>query len=38
MSKNLGTEALRLHKKNRGKIEVVSKIDIKDRWDLSLEA
>jgi len=36
MSKNLGTEALRLHKKNRGKIEVVSKIDIKDRWDLSL--
>ena len=33
---NLNEEALKLHEENRGKIEVVSKIEVKDMYDLAV--
>ncbi|AZR72883.1 malate dehydrogenase [Anoxybacter fermentans] len=34
--KNLREEALKMHLENRGKLEVKSKVKVKDAWDLSL--
>ncbi|MCX6753361.1 MAG: NADP-dependent malic enzyme [Candidatus Nomurabacteria bacterium] len=36
MKKNISKEALKLHKKLRGKIEIISKLKIKNKEDLSL--
>lgn len=34
--KNLREEALKMHRDNKGKLEVKSKVQVKDGWDLSL--
>lgn len=36
MSKNLREEALQMHRENQGKLEVRSKVQVKNAWDLSL--
>lgn len=36
MNKNLREEALQMHRENRGKLEVKSKVKVQDAWDLSL--